>query len=137
MSQDTSDSDGDDYREQLERNRVEVVQSLDLDRQFMLSYLRSNSILDDEDCQLILNSGASRQQKNSKFLDVISSRGKKAYSSFVSALEFEHCCLYELFTGKKASKTKCKFIFFSLGETGYYCMGLITNCGKVFPKCLI
>ena len=90
-----------DYRESIERNRVEVVQSLDLDRQFMLSYLRSNNVLDDEDCQLILNSGTSRQQKNSKFLDVIAMRGAHAYQSFINALEFEHGELYEKFTGRK------------------------------------
>ena len=114
-----SDSESDDnYRDLLESNRVQVVQSLDLDRQFMLSYLRSNSVLDDEDCQLILTAGTSRQQKNSRFLDVISMRGKKAYQSFVSALEFEHSYLYELFTGKKPSEKLRKL--FILTEFFFY-----------------
>lgn len=94
------------YKELLEKNRVDVVQSLDLDRQFLLSYLRSNLVFDDEDCQLILNSGSSRQQKNAKFLDVLACRGMRAYKTFVDALEFEHSDLYKLFTGKDAAVEK-------------------------------
>ncbi|XP_047143266.1 caspase recruitment domain-containing protein 11 isoform X1 [Hydra vulgaris] len=90
-----------DYRNLLEKNRVEVIKCLNLDRQFLFSYLRSHSVLDDEDCEIILNAGASRQQKCSKFLDVLSTRGPRAIEYFIQALEIDHEYLYEVITGKK------------------------------------
>ncbi|XP_065658775.1 caspase recruitment domain-containing protein 11 isoform X2 [Hydra vulgaris] len=90
-----------DYRNLLEKNRVEVIRCLNLDRQFLFSYLRSHSVLDDEDCEIILNAGASRQQKCSKFLDVLSTRGPRAIEYFIQALEIDHEYLYEVITGKK------------------------------------
>ena len=99
-----------DYREALEKHRVEVVRSLDLDRQFMLSYLRSKTVLDDEDCEIIMHAGPSRQQKASKFLDVLSTKGPDGYKHYVQALEFEHQYLYEIFSGQKPVSQR-KFLF--------------------------
>lgn len=93
------------YREQIEKHRVALVQDIDLDRHFILTYLRSNNILDAEDCELIFNSGTTRQQRNSKFLDVLVSRGPNAFDMFIQALEFELPLLYELFTGRKPVQT--------------------------------
>ena len=90
-----------DYRDQLERNRLLVVQSLDLERHFMFNYLRSNKIFDEEDCDIIQNCGATRQQKNAKFLDVLATRGPNAFHVFVEALEYDLPSLYEVFTGRK------------------------------------
>ena len=102
-----------DYRDRLERNRLLVVQSLDLDRHFMFSYLRSNNVFDEEDCELIQNAGTTRQQKNSKFLDVLATRGESAYNGFVEALEYDLPSLYEAFTGKKAQLKTGKISFSS------------------------
>ncbi|XP_065659020.1 caspase recruitment domain-containing protein 11 isoform X3 [Hydra vulgaris] len=93
-----------DYRALIEKHRVETIKCLDLDRQFLFSYLRSYAVLDDEDCEIILNAGPSRQQKSSKFLDVLATRGPKAFQYFLQALEIEHGHLYEIFTGEKASR---------------------------------
>lgn len=90
-----------DYREQLERNRLSVVQTLDLERHFMFNYLRSNNIFDEEDCEIIQNCGATRQQRNAKFLDILATRGPNAFNVFVEALEYDLPSLYEVFTGRK------------------------------------
>ena len=99
---DSDFTEADDYRHQLERNRLLVVQSLDLDRHFMFSYLRSNHIFDEEDCEIVQTSGATRQQKNAKFLDLLATRGKNAFNVFVEALAYDLPSLYEVFTGRKA-----------------------------------
>ena len=95
-----------DYRLLLEKHRVEAIRCLDLDRQFMFTFLRSQSVLDDEDCEIILNAGPSRQQKCSKFLDVLATRGPRAFQYFLQALEYEHEHLYEVLTGKKPLKQR-------------------------------
>lgn len=100
-SDDSDFTTGMDYRDQLERNRLSVVQTLDLERHFMFNYLRSNNIFDEEDCDIIQNYGATRQQKNAKFLDILATRGPKAFNVFVEALEYDLPSLYEVFTGRK------------------------------------
>lgn len=92
---------GDDYRQLLEKHRVEIVKSLDLDRQYMLSHLRSKFVLDDEDSQMILNAGPSRQQKTSKFIDILATKGPRAFSHFIQGLEIDHPHLYEVVTGQR------------------------------------
>ena len=95
-----------DHRDKLEQFRVDFVQTLDVERQFIFSYLRSKSVLDEEDCEIIVNAGAGRQQKVSKFLDVLARKGEEGYKHFVDSLEFEHPALYEKVTGKRASATR-------------------------------
>ncbi|XP_047144167.1 caspase recruitment domain-containing protein 11 isoform X1 [Hydra vulgaris] len=95
-----------DYRALIEKHRVETIKCLDLDRQFIFSYLRSYAVLDDEDCEIILNAGPSRQQKSSKFLDVLAMRGPTAFQYFLQALEIEHGHLYEIFTGEKSTRSR-------------------------------
>lgn len=51
-----------DFKETLEANHLEIVKCLDLDRQYILSHLRSKFVLDDEDCQII-RAGTTRQQQ--------------------------------------------------------------------------
>lgn len=94
--------DEEEYRMKLERFRVDIVQTLDLERQFIFSFLRSKSILDEEDCERILNAGAGRQQKVAKFLDVLACKGTDGYRVFVESLEIEHPNLYHKMTGKRA-----------------------------------
>lgn len=90
-----------DFIHTLESHHLEIVRSLDLDRQYILSHLRSKFILDDEDCQLI-RSGTTRQQQASKFIDVLLTKGPQGFFYFVEALEIEHPLLYESITGIKA-----------------------------------
>lgn len=92
-----------DFTEVLNKYRVELIKSIDLDRQLMLVYLRSKSILDEEDCQNI-RAGTTRQQQVDKFLDVLIRKGKSGYECFLDALEFKNANLFELLTGKKPSK---------------------------------
>jgi len=99
--------EGANYRDILEKHRVDIIKYLELEeRQFLLSYLRSNFVLDDEDCQIIAKTGTSRQQKVAKFIDILSTKGPDGFNHFVEALEFEHPHLFEMFTGKKGS-TSC------------------------------
>ncbi len=98
--------EGADFREKLDRFRVDIVQTLDLQRQFIFCYLRSKAILDEEDCERILEAGAGRQQKVSKFLDVLSCKGAEGYQCFIESLEIEHPNLYEKMTGKRAAKSE-------------------------------
>ena len=90
-----------DYRDQLERNRLSIVQTLDLERHFILTYLRTKKIFDEEDCDIIKNCGATRQQRNAKFLDILATRGPNAFNVFVEALGYDLPSLYEVFTGCK------------------------------------
>ena len=95
-----------DFIHTLESHHLEIVRSLDLDRQYILSHLRSKFILDDEDCQLI-RSGTTRQQQASKFIDVLLTKGPQGFFYFVEALEIEHPLLYESITGIKAETGRC------------------------------
>ena len=63
--------------------------------------MRSKSILDEEDCERILNTGTTRQQKASIFLDVVKRKGKRGMKHFIDALQFEHPDLYTKITGKE------------------------------------
>lgn len=96
----TSSDEEFNYQELLEKHHLEITQNLDLDRQYILSHLRSKFILNDEDCQLI-KAGVSRQQKASKFIDILMTKGPSGFTHFIEALEIEHPHLYESMTGNK------------------------------------
>ncbi len=89
----------------FQKYRMDIVKSIDTDKQFMFSYLRSNSVLDEEDCERI-NHKVTRQEKVTKMLDILSLKGPGAKEHFVKAVEFEHPRLYEKITGKKAHSSK-------------------------------
>lgn len=72
-------------------------------RHFRFSYLRSKAILDEEDCERIINTGNTRQQKVSIFLDVIKRKGSNGMKHFVDALEYEYPELYKKMTGNDAA----------------------------------
>lgn len=95
------------YRHQVfEQHRIEIIQSVDTEKQFLLNYLRSKLILDEEDCERI-SIAATRTQKVAKLLDILALKGPEACDSFVAALEYEHPKLYEKLTGKKADQRGC------------------------------
>ena len=108
MEGDSSEDEENDYANIINKHRVEIVRCLDLDRQFMLSHLRSHHIFDTEDCELILSSPSS-QQKNAKFLDTLVRKGPGAFECFVKGLEIDHAHLFEVITGKPpVSKMDCQ-----------------------------
>ena len=98
--------DDNDYEDVINKHRVEIVRCLDLDRQFILSHLRSHRVFDTEDCELIL-SNASSQQKNAKFLDTLVRKGPEAFDFFLKGLEIEHPHLFELITGRSPKNNDC------------------------------
>ena len=77
---------------------------------YLTSYLRSKLVLDEEDCERILNTGTTRQQKASIFLDVIKRKGAEGMKHFMDALQFENPALYTRITGKQPTAN----------EKGYY-----------------
>ncbi|XP_065659395.1 CAP-Gly domain-containing linker protein 1 isoform X3 [Hydra vulgaris] len=91
------------YKELLDNLRVEVTTNLDIHRQFIFSYLISKKVLDEEDCEQILNSAVTRQQKVSCFIDIIRRKGSSGIKHFIDALEYENPALYKAFTGKNAT----------------------------------
>ena len=95
-----------DFREVLNKHRVELIKKIDFDRQLLLAYLQSKNVLDEEDCQNIKGAGSSSQQKVSKFLDILSRKGSEGYQFFIKALELENGELFELLTGKKPQQSK-------------------------------
>lgn len=92
-----------DYADVIENNYLLLVNHLQLDRHYMFSYLRSKSVLDEEDVELILNTGNTRQKHVSCFLDLIKRKGTSGLNHFIDALQYEHPSIYEKITGKKAN----------------------------------
>ncbi|XP_065659398.1 cingulin isoform X4 [Hydra vulgaris] len=92
------------FKELLDNLRVEVTTNLDIHRQFIFSYLISKKVLDEEDCEQIMNSGVTRQQKVCCFIDIIRRKGSSGIKHFIDALEYENPALYKAFTGKSATK---------------------------------
>lgn len=104
-----------DCIEVIDRNHLNIVTNIDLERQFIMSYLRSKSVLDDEDCEIISKTGNTRQQKVSIFLDVIKRKGVAGVKHFFDSLEYEHPSLYEQCTGKKPTAVMTPFPHMSNG----------------------
>ena len=98
-----------DFSEVLNKHRVDLIKKIDFDRQLLLAYLQSKDVLDEEDCQNIIGAGSSRQQKVSKFIDILSRKGRDGYEFFIKALELENGELFELLTGKKPQQSKINF----------------------------
>ena len=94
------------YKDFYETFRLDILQYIDPDRQFIISYLRSKFVLDDEDCERIVNGSITRQDKVSKFLSIMACKGFEGLQHFVDALELEYPVLYQKVTGKKAGPSK-------------------------------
>ena len=91
--------------ETLQKNRVEIVTKLQIDRAILFAYLRSKSVLDREDCELI-ESEKTRERRASSFLDILSLKGKEALSHFIDVLQLLNPELYQKVTGQKATASK-------------------------------
>ena len=68
-------------------------------------------MIDEEDCESVMNSGNTRMQRVSRFLDLIKWKGQSGMKHFVDALEFEHAELYKTFTGRDALAGNSDFCF--------------------------
>lgn len=104
----SAEKETENWLEIINQGRVELVKNIDFDRQLILTFLQSKNVIDEEDIQIIRGAGPSRQQQVSKFLDILSRTGRCGYECFLEVLEIENQVLFELITGKKATKRKSK-----------------------------
>lgn len=102
----SAEKETENWLEIINQGRVELVKNIDFDRQLILTFLQSKNVIDEEDIQIIRGAGPSRQQQVSKFLDILSRTGRCGYECFLEVLEIENQVLFELITGKKATKRK-------------------------------
>ena len=98
-------SDKEEFRDILETNRFEIVQRLQTDRTFLFDYLRSKSVFDSGDYDLVL-AEKTREQKAGKFLDILVTKGRTAYDHFIDALQLLNPGLFEKLTGQKSTSRK-------------------------------
>lgn len=94
-----------DYRHILECKRVHLIDGLLLTRTFIFDYLRSKSVFDAGDCELIC-AEKTRELKAGAFLDVLSTKGSEGYRHFIDAIQLSNPSLYETITGEKANTSK-------------------------------
>ena len=104
----STENETENWLEIINQGRVELVRNIDFDRQLILTFLQSKNIIDEEDIQIIRGAGPSKQQQVSKFLDILSRTGRCGYECFLEVLEIENQVLFEIITGKKATKRKWK-----------------------------
>ena len=93
------------YLDLLESKRVELVAGLHLERTFMFDYLRSKSVFDGGDCELICVE-KTRERKANKFLEILSTKGKSGFDHFIDGLQLSNPRLFEQVTGEKATASK-------------------------------
>lgn len=109
------------FEDVLERNRVEIVQCLQLDRTFLFDYLRSKAVFDIGDCDLV-HAERTREQKAGKLLDILMTKGNEGYSHFVDAIQLLNPHLFEKITGEKATARPSPLMIgrenFFLGSNG-------------------
>lgn len=94
-----------DFRDLLETKRLELTKGLHLERTFLFDYLRSKSVFDGGDCELIC-AEKTRELKAGKFLDILSTKGEQGYGHFVDAIQLSNPALFEALTGEQANASK-------------------------------
>ena len=99
------ESEAEDFRSMLESKRLDIIQHLHVDRTFVFDYLRSKSVLDAEDCELI-HSEKTTGRKVGKFVDILAKKGPQGYKHLLESLQLENPVLYKILTGKEASSSK-------------------------------
>ena len=98
-------SDDEEIADILETNRFEIVQRLQVDRTFLFDYLRSKSVFDSGDHELVL-AEKTREHRAGKFLDILMMKGRTAYDHFIDALQLLNPGLFEKLTGQKSTSRK-------------------------------
>lgn len=96
------------FRDILETKRVDLIAGLRMERTFLFDYLRSKSVFDPGDCELIC-AEKTREQKAGKFLDVLSTKGEDGFRHFIDAVLLSNPVLYETITGEQANNSKCYY----------------------------
>lgn len=103
-------SNDEEYREVLETKRVEIVKSINLERPFLLDYLRSNQDFDQTDSELI-RAETTNEARVGKLVDFLLLKGRVAYEHFLDVVQIENPTLYETLTGEKANSSKFWYMF--------------------------
>ena len=118
-----------EYRDLLESKRFEIVQNLQVDRQYVFDYLRHKGVLDGEDCELI-QCEKTTPLKIGKFVDVLARKGPQAYQCLLESLQLEHPALYKKLTGEEADA--CKYIYCISNQTVSTIRVVATSSSLIF-----
>lgn len=95
-----------EVREKLTSQRVQIVQRLRVDRSILFDHLRSKSVFDNEDCEIV-QAEKTNERKASKLLDILETKGTEGLEHFLDVLQLLNPGLYEKLTGQKATASKC------------------------------
>lgn len=96
----------------LTSHRVQIVQELRVDRAILFDYLRSKSVFDHEDCEIV-RAEKTKERKASKLLDILETKGTEGLKHFLDVLQLLNPGLYEKLTGHKATTSKCYIYYVS------------------------
>lgn len=107
-----------EVREKLTSQRVQIVQGLRVDRSILFDHLRSKSVFDNEDCEIV-QAEKTNERKASKLLDILETKGMESLEHFLDVLQLLNPGLYEKLTGQKATASKCDH---------YYVLWLVWLC---------
>lgn len=91
--------------ENVRSQRVQIVQELRVDRVLLFDYLRSKSVFDHEDCEIV-HAEKTNERKASKLLDILETKGTEGLKHFLDVLQLLNPGLYEKLTGQKAKASK-------------------------------
>ena len=95
------------HRELLTENRVDIVNDLLVDD--VITDLLSNLVLDDDDTELIRAEKSSKRQAE-KLLDMLVTKGDRAFGHFVEALRNPYPHLVELLSSDSENVRKMSFV---------------------------
>lgn len=95
-------SSAEEVWEKLTSHRVQIVQELRVDRAILFDYLRSKSVFDHEDCEIV-RAEKTNEQKASKLLDILETKGTEGLEHFLDVLQLLNPSLYEKLTGQTAT----------------------------------
>ena len=91
--------------ENLTRHRVQIVQELRVDRALLFDYLRSKTVFDNEDCEIV-QAEKTNERKASKLLDILETKATEGLQHFLDVLQLLNPGLYEKLTGQKATASE-------------------------------
>ena len=110
------DCSAEEMWEKLRCHRVQIVQELRVDRCVLFDYLRSKDVFDAEDCQIV-HAERTNEQRASKLLDILATKGTKGLQHFIDVLQLLNPGLYEKLTAQRVTPSKDNF--YNLSLVGY------------------